>query len=277
MSILNNECSFLVVGIVKNCQNTIAKDIERLKSSIPKYKSLEFLIIESDSSDQTILELSKLSTKIDNFKFISLGKLADKLPSRTQRLALCRNLYIEEIEKNYKDVSYVIISDLDDINKELNADSITSCFIRSDWDMCAANQNGPYYDIWALRHNLWNPTDPYKQLSFFKTFSCSLINKYVNIYSKMIKIPMNDNWIQVESAFGGIAIYKRHCFDFGARYKGIDKLGNEVCEHISFHEELLKRDLKLFINPKFINAALTEHSKVRTWRILYLIVFKLFK
>ena len=277
MSILNNECSFLVVGIVKNCQNTIAKDIERLKSSIPKYKSLEFLIIESDSSDQTILELSKLSTKIDNFKFISLGKLADKLPSRTQRLAFCRNVYIEEIEKNYKDVSYVIISDLDDINKELNLDSINSCFNRSDWDMCAANQKGPYYDIWALRHNLWNPVDPYKQLSFFKPFSYSLINKYVNIYSKMIKIPMNNNWIQVESAFGGIAIYKRQCFDFGARYKGIDELGNEVCEHISFHEDLVKMNLKLFINPKFINATLTEHSKIKTWRIVYLIFFKLFK
>ena len=277
MSILNNEYSFLVVGIVKNCQNTITKDIERLKSSIPIFKSLEFLIIESDSSDQTILELSKLSTKINNFKFISLGKLADKLPSRTERLAFCRNVYVEEIEKNYKGVSYVIISDLDDINKELSFDSISSCFNRSDWDMCAANQNGPYYDIWALRHNLWNPVDPYKQLNFFQSFSYSFLNKYVNIYSKMIKIPMNNNWIQVESAFGGIAIYKRHCFDFGARYKGIDKLGNEVCEHISFHEELLKRNLKLFINPKFINATLTEHSKVKTWRILYLVIFKLFK
>lgn len=277
MSILNNESSFLVVGIVKNCQKTIAKDIERLKNSIPKYKSLEFLIIESDSSDQTILELSKLSTKIDNFKFISLGKLVDKLPSRTQRLAFCRNVYVEEIEKNYKDVSYVIISDLDDINKELNLDSINSCFNRLDWDMCAANQKGPYYDIWALRHNLWNPVDPYKQFSFFNSFSYSLINKYVNIYSKMIKIPINNNWIQVESAFGGIAIYKRQCFDFGARYEGIDKLGNEVCEHISFHKVLLKMNLKLFINPKFINAALTEHSKVKTWRIVYLIIFKIFK
>ena len=277
MSILSNESSFLVVGIVKNCQNTIAKDIERLKSSIPKYKSLEFLIIESDSSDQTILELSKLSTKIDNFKFISLGKLSDKLPSRTQRLAFCRNVYVEEIEKNYKDVSYVIISDLDDINKELNINSITSCFNKSGWDMCSANQNGPYFDIWALRHDLWNPVDPYKQLSFFKSFSNSIINKYANIYSKMIKIPINNDWIQVESSFGGIAIYKRHCFDFGARYIGLDKLGNELCEHISFHKELVKMNLKLFINPMFINAALTEHSKVKTWRILYLIFFKLFK
>lgn len=277
MSILNNESSFLVVGIVKNCQNTIAKDIERLKSSVPVCKSLEFLIIESDSSDQTILELSKLSTKIDNFKFISLGNLADKLPSRTQRLAFCRNVYVEEIEKNFKDVSYVIISDLDDINKKLNIDSINSCFNRLDWDMCAANQKGPYHDIWALKHNLWNPADPYKQIAFFKPFSYSFLNKYLNIYSKMIKIPMNNNWIQVESAFGGIAIYKRQCFDFGARYKGIDELGNEVCEHISFHEDLVKMNLKLFINPKFINAALTEHSEFKTWRILYLIVFKLFK
>ena len=38
----------------------------------------------------------------------------------------------------------------------------------------------------------------------------------------------NDHWIQVKSSFGGIAIYKRHCFDFGARYTGLDKLGNEV-------------------------------------------------
>ena len=277
MNTIDIETSFLVVGVVRNCQNTIEKDIKRLISSIPKCKSLEFLIIESDSSDLTVFELSKLSTKIDNFKFITLGELAGKLPSRTQRLAFCRNVYIEEIEKNYKNVSYVIISDLDDINKDLNLNSITSCFNRSDWDMCSANQNGPYYDIWALRHNLWNPVDPYKQLSFFKPFSYSLINKYVNIYSKMIKIPMNYNWIQVDSAFGGIAIYKRNCFDFGARYKGEDKFGNQVCEHISFHEELIKKNLKLFINPKFINAALTEHSKVKTWRVIYLIVFKLFK
>ena len=59
------------------------------------------------------------------------------------------------------------------------------------------------------------------------------------VYSKMISIPEKSNPIEVESSFGGLAIYKRELF-FNKRYHGLDKDGIEVCEHVEMHEKMKK-------------------------------------
>ena len=52
-------------------------------------------------------------------------------------------------------------------------------------------------------------------------------------------IPTNSDWIEVDSAFGGLAIYKKKCFDIG-HYVGTYSNGKEVCEHVSFNLQLKK-------------------------------------
>lgn len=263
--------SFLIVGTTRNCEKSIKQSFAKLKSSLGKVKKIQFLFIESDSNDKTVTILSKLSDENENFKYISLGSLIDKYPLRTQRLAFCRNVYVKEIRENnrYKDVNYVVVSDLDNINDCLSIDAFESCWERNDWDMCSANQLGVYYDMFALRHKEWMPYD-YKILYKSLKKKNPKYKKHLHdiLYSRVKTIPTNSEWIEVESSFAGLAIYKKECFD-KSEYVGLYEDGEEICEHVPFNQKLRSYGTKLFINPRLINANITEHSEPATvWKII---------
>ena len=76
----------------------------------------------------------------------------------------------------------------------------------------------------------------------------------------MITIPASNEWIDVESAFGGFAIYRRNWFDI-VKYVGVTEDGDEVCEHVSINLTMRKAGAKIFINPQLINAGLTPHTR----------------
>jgi hypothetical protein len=46
-----------------------------------------------------------------------------------------------------------------------------------------------------------------------------------------------------------------------ARYVGLNEVGEEVSEHVSFHRALKQQGYRLFINPKMINASYTDHTE----------------
>ena len=77
----------------------------------------------------------------------------------------------------------------------------------------------------------------------------------------MIHIPEDSPWIEVSSAFGGLAIYKKECLLEGL-YVGVTQEGLETCEHVSLHTNISQRGHKIFINPKLINTDFTENSKM---------------
>lgn len=255
--------AFLVVGLVRNCEKHLKTDVIRLKSAFGKTKDLHWLLIESDSTDNTVSILSGLTNEIERFKYISLGTLRSKMPLRTERISHCRNMYVDQILNNetYKHIDYVIVSDFDGLNTHISSAAIESCWEREDWDMCAANQRGPYYDIWALRHEDWNPNDCWAQYRFLNRYTPNTEkNLYSSIYSKMIRLPVSSDWIEVDSAFGGLAIYKKNIFSMG-RYVGVNDKGEEFCEHVYFHNQLRQHGARLFINPRLINAEYTEHTE----------------
>lgn len=91
---------------------------------------------------------------------------------------------------------------------------------------------------------------------------------FTSVHSRMITIPASSDWIEVDSAFGGLAIYKKATFMVG-EYHGTDQFGQPVCEHVPFHKYLTENKYRIFINPRFINTNGTDHSKQfsRTYRI----------
>jgi hypothetical protein len=225
------------------------------------------LIIESDSQDQTIQKLVELSQSIDNFHYKSVGRLAEKMPLRTERLAFCRNIYLDEIRNNplYSNFEYIAVADLDGVNNLLTLDGVRSCFEKNTWDVCTANQLGNYYDIWALRHSIWSPGDCWEQYRYLNQFARSAEESsnllYATVYSKMVVIPLDSEWIEVESAFGGLAIYKREALlESNGRYIGLNKNGEEIVDHASLHLGITQNGYKIFINPRLINTDYTEHS-----------------
>ena len=221
-----------------------------------------WLLVESDSSDGTEHILERLSKQIPLFRFLCQGNLSEKMQRRTERLAYCRNVYLQEILNNpiYEHVKYVVVSDLDDTNSLLSEEAVLSCWERDDWDVVTANQKGPYYDIWTLRHPVWCSNDCWLEHRFLSQFSNrpeDLI--YACVYSKMIEVPTHLEWLEVDSAFGGLAIYKKSIMNKGG-YVGLYPNGIEICEHVPLNMSIREAGGRIFLNPRLINTDYTEHS-----------------
>jgi len=268
------EAHVLVVGVARNCEDSLVRTFEKLGRSLSAAKKLSFFIVESDSSDATRNVLEKLSVDHANFKFTSLGNLSESFPKRTERIAICRNTYLDELDSNpdYRDADFVIVADWDGVNDLLSQQAVASCWLRDDWDVCAANQAGPYYDIWALRHSLWSPNDCWEQQRFLA--AAGLTGRRATrlaVHSRMLAIPSDSDWIEVQSAFGGLAIYRKEALEAG-RYVGLSEYDTEVCEHVSLNAAILSKGGKLFINPALINTGVVDHARyaTRRGRIIFL-------
>lgn len=256
--------SIVVAGVVRDCATYIRSDIFRLQSALGDFELIHWLIIESDSQDLTLKSLQELEDLIPHFRFLSQGALSEKYPDRTERIAACRNVYLKEIQTNnlYQDIDFVLIADLDGVNQLISQTAIASCFIREDWDVCTANQTGPYYDIWALRHPEWSPSDCWQEYQFLQKYGLRHRKAVFSaVYAKMISIPQDSDWIEVKSAFGGLAIYRKEVLQF-CQYIGTTPNNLPICEHVTLHRQILSRGGHIFINPALINAGMTRETRI---------------
>jgi len=257
------ESDILIVGLARDCERVISSEIQKITDAFSSAKSVKWLIIESDSSDCTVDVLNSMSKKL-SLHYLSLGKLKEQLNKRTERIAECRNRYVEEIRRSndYALIDFVVVADLDGVNCNLTSESVMSCWqMEEDWDACFANQSEAYFDIWALRHESWSPNDCWRVYNFLVQLGINNMDaKNMSIYSKMIKIQESVKPIKVRSAFGGLGVYKKSLFE-KSNYSGLTADGCEVCEHVTFHETLHDEGHSLYINPKLINCGWNEHNK----------------
>lgn len=253
--------SLVIVGCVRNGAKTLRRAIETLARATAGFATVRFLIVESDSTDDTPAELQRLRNERTGFQFTSLGALAERIPARTERIAACRNRYLDELrlDPQYAQVDYVMVADLDGVNNDLRAEAVATCWAsKQPWDGVAANQRDAYYDIWALRHPDWCPVDCHEQYSRLRTMFDKPRALAIAIHSRMARLSPRSEWIEVDSAFGGLAIYRREALLAG-RYSGVCE-GRAVCEHVPLHAELRAQGCRIFINPALINAHRTDHS-----------------
>lgn len=262
--------SIVVCGTVRNCGETIVHEIEQLAKALVDFEQVQYLIIESDSQDNSLAQLELLKEQYAHFDYKALGKLSTSIPLRTARIAHCRNQYLEAIEQEerYQKADYVLISDLDGMNSLLTKEAIASCWELEEWDLCTANQEGVYYDLWAFRHPLLCPNDCWNVYHY-------LVNdlgvnpmeaKNKAIYSQMFDLPTTAAPIEVESSFGGLGLYKKAALT-GHRYVGLTAQGQEFCEHVALHEQMRATGARLFINPKLVNGPTpAEHVNLGTRR-----------
>jgi hypothetical protein len=255
----------VILGICRNVENDLESDVIKLIDAFQDFKSVHFRLVESDSTDGTLRVLERLSNTIQNFEFVSVGVLESTIPSRVQRIAHCRNICLQLLQEDSRlfGADYVAVSDFDGVNSLLTRNGVLSCWERNDWDVCAANQDAPYYDIFALRHKTWSPNNCWK-------YELELLHEGMNpasarekaVYSRQKRISKTSPWIQVDSAFGGLAIYRRKCLsDIG--YSAVSENGEEDCEHVFLHKQLIDRGYKIFINPRFINLGWSGHNESR--------------
>jgi hypothetical protein len=252
-----------IVGVIRNVSKTIELEIQTILDSVSDFYKIYWYLVESDSDDDTAVVLESLSKKYSNFNYVSLGTLQKDIPLRTARLAWCRNKYMEYLDANLSGNEFVMVADLDGANLGLTRESIRSIWSRSDWSVVCANQRHAYFDIWALRHEIWCAGDwitEYRNLTINKKMSSRRALKR-SLYSKMRHIPSGNEWIPVRSAFGGLAIYKAKSIK-ALRYQGLSDYGEEVCEHVSFNESITSKGLLMFIVPSLINCDISTHTQI---------------
>lgn len=259
--------SIAVVGIVKNVGKSIEKDLVRIESALRRFENVKWFLVESNSTDNTVPTLHKLSQTNPNFQFVSLINSNDHL-SRIPGMSDARNRYLDELRLNesFQDCDFVAVADFNSLNNLLDHVAIDSCFNREDWEICCANQDGPYYDIWALRHPLWSPNDCWQEHKFLRKY-IKYPEKalYAAVQSRMIRIPRDSEWLEVDSAFGGFALYKRDIM-LKSNYSAFDDQGNIICEHVPFHSGLRNLGARIFINPALINTRFTDHNRESTFK-----------
>lgn len=93
------EAKVTIVGLARNCKEVIGSELRRIDSAFADFKGRHWIVVESDSDDGTADEIRSFASTMD-LQLISHGRLRDRHPRRTHRLAVCRNTYLEMIESD---------------------------------------------------------------------------------------------------------------------------------------------------------------------------------
>jgi hypothetical protein len=256
--------SILVTGIARDVAKILPKEIIRIEKKMNNiFELVNFLVIESDSKDNTKKVLEDIKNKRNNFNYKSLGITESTLPNRIQRLAFCRNTYVKEIRENklYNNIDFVAIVDFDIKNNRLRLNELKKLISEHNWSAIFANQTGLYYDIYALRKKGWVENDCFTEYMQFSMSMSSQDAKELAIWSKMRKIRKNSPLIPVDSAFGGLGIYRKNIFmkfDYSLSPEQLHE-----SEHVSLHKKITDSNGLLFIAPNMTNFSWGVHNLSR--------------
>lgn len=265
--------SAVIVGCLKNSAPFLSEVIKNLEMLASCFVEVSFIFIENDSVDATKAIISGWGEKQGHFRLFTMNGLDEYEKHRTVRLEIARNAYISAIRQDERLHRYdhMIVIDMDDRGAHpLSLDAVASAlnFLNGQGERAAvfANQSVKYYDLWALRHPQLCPFDFWHEVLAQTLHSDSDQDAFDKVYAKVPRcIPVNAPPIQVDSAFGGLGIYKMHfVLNNKARYIGheykffmgesmvFNKL--QTCEHVSFHHGIAAQGGQMFILPYLINS-----------------------
>ena len=252
------------VGAARNCAVHLPGVLRNLASLAALYGDCAFVFAVSDCVDNTRFLLEQWLQQGRQGSVIDLGTLLEELPERTARIAVSRNACISKIlSSGYASYDHLVVVDLDDV---LALPILVSPFVEAiEWlgkepsrAGVFANSAPRYYDIWALRHDIWCPHDCWHAIWERGDADAFGAAKMREVYARQIQLPTALPPLRVRSAFGGLGIYKMK-YAIGAHYSGIDALGREVAEHVSFNFEIGRRGGELFIFPPLVVSAPPQH------------------
>jgi glycosyltransferase involved in cell wall biosynthesis len=274
MRIKNTKRSAVIVGCARNCEAFLPAVLKNVTTIARLYSQTAFIFVENDSTDNTREILQKWLSKRPCSSLICLDGLASQETRRTARLAIARNSYMEAVHSYHlAQFDHMVVLDFDDANTDvMSKESLAAAisFLDSSSQNAAVFANQlPYYDIWALRHDVWCPEDCWVDVANRPAYlpRHRAVERYFS--NRQLNIPANASPIVVRSAFGGLGIYK---LDFvrAARYVGLRPDGSEICEHVAFNEVAVRAGGMLYIYPRLLNHAPPEHMHPRLsglWRL----------
>lgn len=246
-----------ICGVVRDIEPYINTTVQNLNRIASWFTKADIVLVESDSSDRTVQFLSRQP----NIQFVTLGNLTQQgIHSREERIAKCRNTYLNHVTKNLLNYDLMIVVDTDDVLTEtVNDNLFETCLSPSvypTWDAVFANQSYRYYDIWALRDQIVN-------YDCWEKINSREMDKVTAILQHQHHIPKNTPMKPVISAFGGLGIYKTSCLNEECVYIGADN-GKTMCEHVSLNTYLTSKGYKLFIDPAMVLETPLSFAKYYT-------------
>jgi hypothetical protein len=245
--------TIVILGLVRNLEKVLEKNLEKLIHFASTAKDYKIVLFENDSSDNTkdILKLAadqnnhiEYYSEVFNRKHFGPTKETE----RTEALAEYRNFLLNIVKTKYINYDYVIVSDMDFVDF-----SESGCYhsfgLLSQIDSIDGVAGNSFelkeifsgtgtlglwnYDSWAFRPTWWN----------LHQHKSPLITYDAMLWFGLCILPIGSPLVSVNSAFGGMAIYKTDKIING-QYSGYD------CEHVCFHYDLKQKgDFKLYLNP----------------------------
>lgn len=259
--------SVVFAGCARNCEPFLEAVLANVASFAAAFDRTGFVFVENDSSDGTLATLQRWIAGRTNAQLLTATGIAARQPSRTARIASARNAYLDFIaQSQLREFEYLVVLDLDDVNAgQMSAHDLRAAvnYLEEHRDHTGlfACSDPVYFDVWALRHPTWCPNDVWAEVR-----SCTAlpypqaVERFV--YSRQIHVPADSRPIPVQSAFGGLGIYRLDAVQAG-RYVGLTEVGTECCEHVAFNASAGTRG-KLALFPRLRNQAPAAHIRPRS-------------
>ncbi len=253
-----------IVGAARDCARHLPKVLDNLGRIAETYAETFFVFAVSDSADDTFSQLETWIANGRRGRVLDLGILEPTVPVRTARIAYARNACLDAVRGSIAaEYDHLVVVDLDDV---LDGDlAVGAVEQAADWLDAAperagvlANAAPRYYDIWALRHESWCPGDCWHAIWGRPADQSFEAAKFRESLFRQIVLPPTMPPIAVQSAFGGLGLYKMLFARKGA-YSGLDPQDRSVSEHVAFNTAIREAGGQLHIFPSLIVQAPPQH------------------
>ncbi|WP_170787323.1 glycosyltransferase family 2 protein [Ruegeria lacuscaerulensis] len=254
-----------ILGVVRNGGESLTETLLRIEQLRAQLDSSRVIIATNDNSDNTddiLQDYAAMSAGVD---ILFLDSMAGLFEERVERIAAARNTVLEHLLTSSPIHPLTLVLDMDGPNTQMDPIQVLNAAVRQvpQWDAVFANSLPAYYDLYALRCAGWCEQDPWRELAalkrprMFRSVWWRRMQRKI-IYSRQYSMPPDTPMIEVDSAFGGLGLYKTEALH-GATYRPRDETGHVTCEHTTLHLSLRNAGKRLFIDPGLTALAQTEH------------------
>lgn len=253
-----------IMGVVRNGGAALSQTLGVIEALRARVQHSRLILATNDNDDDTDAVLAHATRADTGAQVLRLDGLAAAMPDRVDRIAAARNMTLAGLRALPEAPPLVLMLDLDGPNATLDPDAVLEHAAQEtpEWDALFANQHTAYYDLFALRHPQWCPRDVMQEVEdarwrCLKTISKRRL-KARYIHARQYHIPADHPLIPVQSAFGGLGLYRSTALA-GCWYGSRTAQGAQVCEHVMLHQQMTRRGARLFIAPGVANTAPPEH------------------